>query len=327
MMLRTGRLTLLALLASCAGSQPKAPVPVGDSDAVRPADQPPLPRSVLGLQVSDTFTFDEANSGVQYRYAGEPAFRPDVYLYPLTPQGHLCTAGCPVEAARVEADDFKANFPIFIERGYADSIVLVSESEVPPPTQSWVGRGRHIQMRMVRHGTTLESHFFIFAGREVFLKVRATFPPSAANAQVLDAFLPALLAATSPPYSCHLGLTSDPGISVSTTRFGATGPVAHTLDSLLVHRAAPLDYRSEESGNWRTLPQFGPLPGSSTGATQAGVVLFARVTAKGDSATATLTGQNACRTPSSKVGEESASVGPLLMAIQTMAALDSALGH
>lgn len=324
-MTRLFRWAALALVSACTPASTGSAVPDEGAEGLRPPSMSPLPREMAGYTVRDTFVFEEPNSGVEYRYARPDGFQADVYLYPLPPQDFLCTGRCAEEAAIALTHDFRNSIPVFIERGYADSMVAEAETPITSPTGSWLHRGRHLTLRIVRRGQPLRSHFLVFVGRETILKVRVSYPPGDFSAATVDTFVTMLLPLVPPPFTCRSGLATEPGITISTTQAQDPRHVVRALDSLLMLPPEVLDYRAPTEGRWRSLPHF-ESPDADSGTTPvSGVVLFAHVTASGDSVTVAITTQEACRPPRGQGAASSSSVARMLLGLRTMADLDSAL--
>jgi len=317
---------LLALaFCACTPRAQAVPEPSTGSEGVRPDSIPVLPRSLPGYAVRDTFVFEEPNSGVSYRYRRDDGFQADVYLYPLEPQGRLCRGRCNQDAAEAVVASFKDVYPILIERGHVDSMVTQAETVVPVPRGSWLHPGRHLTFRLVRNGEPLQSHLYILVGREAVLKVRVSYPPGDFPAATVDSFVTMLLPAVPPPYTCRLGDSEEPGVMIATTQSRPAEEIVAALDAVLATPPYVLDFRAPEFGVWRTAPRFDqPDPESRLGASP-GTVLIARVTSEGDSATAVITAQDACRLRPAGREKPPGAVAGMFLALQVMAALDSAL--
>jgi hypothetical protein len=171
----------------------------------------------------------------------------------------------------------------------------------------------------------LESHFLAFVGREAVLKIRASFPPGQFSRAAVDSFVTLLLPAVPPPYSCRLGESNEPGITVSTTQARSPEEFIEALDSILAAPPNALDFRAPEAGTWRTVPRFDDADPESSLGSSPGVIIFARVSLSGDSATASITAQDACLTSGSGRMDTPSSVAGMILAVGAMAALDSVL--
>jgi len=267
--------------------------------------------------------FEEPNSGLEYRYRRDDGLQVDVFLYPLAPQGLLCSGRCAEDAAGTIVEEFRRSIPAFIERGYVDTMTPLQETTMSVSKGSWLHTGRHLVMRIVRQGEDLDSHLYAFTGREAILKVRASYPRGDFLAAAVDSFVTLLLPLVPAPFDCALGLNAEAGVTVATTQRQDAERVVRALDSLLLAGDLELDYRAPWEGRWRTVPHFDRLPADGTVPTP-GVVLFATVSATDDSTTVAITTQNACR--SARAGKDgSNSVAGMILGLSLMNELNAAL--
>jgi hypothetical protein len=322
-------LIFLAVTACTPPSVTNQSSPLG-RNALRAASTPPLPRSLPGYEVRDTSIFEEPNSGVMYRYQGPGTFVPDVFLYPVPPQGALCQGTCRSEVAEAEVGAFRQSIPTLIARGYADSIVDFLENSVQAPAQSWVGNGYHLRFRLVRRGASRDSHLYVFAGLESFVKFRATFSPGTVPDSLLDSFVQTILIQAPPPYTCAAGYRTEPGISVSVTLAETATELASAVGAAFERLGYTLDYQGPHFGLWRTLPSFEWPAGTDSedwhGASSPGLTLFAMLTEKQDSIVATFSSQAVCnQAASSRNKKDETTVLQTLSALQLTTAFDSAL--
>jgi|GEM_PF-6336511 len=289
-----------------------------------------MPRDLPGYEVIDTSVFEQANAGLMYRYSGANGFVPDIYLYPMRPRGSLCTGDCRERAAKDELASFKDLIPALIQRGYYDSMVVVSERAAPAPAGSWLGTGRHAKLRWVRRGETMESHFVVYAGEEQLLKLRASFPVGAVSDEQLDAFLQALLAGTPAPYSCAKGPSTADMTVVSVSTAHPPARVVAVIDSVMGTSPRTIDFRAPDQGIWRSAPTFTWPAGTATeawhGSVSPGYVLFATAAPAGDSTKVQIGAQVLCRPEGGSNGNVETTLS-LFAAVWTLTDVTKGLGE
>ncbi|MFL5382479.1 MAG: hypothetical protein ACJ8GN_08225 [Longimicrobiaceae bacterium] len=158
---------------------------------------------------------EQAGAGAHLRYErpGQPAWI-DVYVYPVPDSG--CTAGCDSLAVRRESDDFAGMIPELVRRGYYDSLRVASDQRLSLGAGARPMYARHLVLRGGREGRAVASQFYLVAGGEVLVKVRATYPPDPSMDGELEAFARGFVeAALGTVTACAGGPPQGEGISIT----------------------------------------------------------------------------------------------------------------
>jgi hypothetical protein len=146
------------------------------------------PPAVGEFRLTGHEVLQQAGAGAQMRYErrGQPAWI-DVYVYPVAVEPG-CTAGCDSLAVRRESDDFAGMIPELLRRGYYDSLRVASDARLSLGAPSRPLYARHLVLRGGREGRAVTSQFYLVAGGNVLVKVRATYPPDPSMDGALEAF-------------------------------------------------------------------------------------------------------------------------------------------
>jgi hypothetical protein len=146
---------------------------------------------------------------------------------------------------------------------------VARESDRKPPKQSWLRKGRYGRLVGTRNDRPVESHYFVFAGQETFIKVRSTFVPGALDPKALEIFVDDLLASVTPHYECPgVTLTRDPSVLYLPIFIPIEAPMQslpRLVDSILTGMGYGFDFRWIDEGRWRTLPVLIDVPPRSWG--------------------------------------------------------------
>lgn len=288
------------IAVGCGGT----PRPIAPAPLEAPSLVGGMPGRIAGFELVDTFAFPEASAGVSYRYRDSAGLTLDVYRYPIPAQVGPCAGDCLVRAAEAEVEAFRAAAPEFVRRHLWDSLVVVQDGGAAVPTGSWLAPGRHLTLRLVRQGRSYESHVAVFAGQEIFVKLRMTFAPDSARRRSALQFLAALPEAAPPEYRCPAGPLDVPGVMISSRGPRRLDHAPQRVQAALEHLGYTVAYRGEgDAGTsyWRTAPRFfrPGRPGAQALASgpSPGVVVFVVLRTAGDSSAYQVFAHALCTVP------------------------------
>jgi len=94
-----------------------------------------------------------------------------------------------------EVANFKASIPVFLERGYYDSLTMVRDTTALFPGVSTDGPGGHLAMLMVKQRRSGVTHFYVFSMRGTSFKVRMDYEPGQGSDEDVEAFVARLMTA------------------------------------------------------------------------------------------------------------------------------------
>jgi hypothetical protein len=199
---------------------------------------------------------EQAGAGAHLRYErpGQPTWI-DVYVYVVPDSG--CTAGCDSLAVRHESDDFAGMIPELVRRGYYDSLRVASDQQLSLGAGARPRYARHLVLRGGREGRAVASQFYLIAGGDVLVKVRATYPPDPALDGALEDFARGFVeAALGTVTTCAGGPPQGEGISM-------TAELPIPMDSVRARMKPALErlgytVQADTSGDtWVTQPMRG----------------------------------------------------------------------
>jgi hypothetical protein len=134
--------------------------------------------------------YPDPRMGTNVRYARDDGRYVDIYVYPGVRVDSACDAACAVDA---EADGFVAGIPELVRSGRYEQMEMAGDERLQPgPGARWA-YGRHLRLKVRVGGEGRDSHYYLYSFPGFFLKVRATFPPSADTLRDVTAFVDELL--------------------------------------------------------------------------------------------------------------------------------------
>ena len=281
------RKTCLIVLAASALAQP-APARAQDSPAAQ--SWAVVPDSLPGFVVVDSTAFEQDELGWNWRYTStsNPELWLDLYLYPV-PLGALCGRECSEVAATQDSEGFIASIEELVAQGKYDSVRVVKRGGVSPAKDSWLRKGRRLDLEVFREGEWRKSWYFVFAGRGTFLKVRATaLTPDEHGSKTeederktIERFVRYVTGGgVAPPYACPDGDADDGFFSASANFQVGAVPSPARIERAFAAEGFGLAHASEAEQRWVSTPRFEGFKGDSTAAepapvTVAGVAVFA----------------------------------------------------
>jgi hypothetical protein len=146
-----------------------------DSTDASQGRQISVPRQLGPFTLARQQRYDDPSAGTMFRYLSPDTVPVDVFLYPGPDFDTGCPADCALEVIAAETKGFRDGFPMMRERGYVDSIEVVSEDTLrPDPDDQWK-LGRALRMRVVDEGRILRSDFVVWYLPTYRVKLRATY--------------------------------------------------------------------------------------------------------------------------------------------------------
>lgn len=279
-------LLCVALALPVAGQRP-------DSSSIRLA----VPTSIGDFAFVGRHDYDDPALGVMLRYRRSDSLQADVFAYPGPDFGTNCPLACAQKAFDEEVNGFIAAFPELVKAGYVDSIAIDADRTLTPsPNDPWKF-GRHLAMHVVRKGHRERSDYFLYYLPSVQVKVRATYEPDTASVGAILIFAAAAPhALLGPPQAAasDSGARSDDSTAMRAIHVSATLP--GSLEALfqrairaLVDQGYTVADSSTAAGRIVSAPLFTwPKELASAawhGTDSPGVIVYVRVTVKGDSTT------------------------------------------
>lgn len=157
-----------------------------------------IPESIGAFRRIETHQFDDPSAGAVRSYRNGSALQPDVYVYPLT---ETARAGGedPLDRAEAESRIFPVALEVERQRGRFDRFQVRADSAVAISHGSRTIRGWHTAVQLSRRGDPRDSHQYLFALGDQFVKVRITYVPGAVKDEDRVEFIRALLIALLPP--------------------------------------------------------------------------------------------------------------------------------
>lgn len=161
------------------------------AEVARPQFSLSIPEVVGAFRLVNEEAYEDPRLGTGLRYARPDDFYLDVYVYPGIPRDSACPAACAQARVDAETQRFTAELPQLIQRGYYTRMdVRSSDAVARLEGAAWLA-ARHLRMEVVRaqggQGPQ-ESDFILYAFPGYTVKVRATYAPSPASAEVVRAF-------------------------------------------------------------------------------------------------------------------------------------------
>lgn len=180
---------VVALAAACrppspASSPTPAPLQLGVT----------VPAHVGAYAIAETTVFQPASGGFGYRFLGPNRMVVDLYVYPIPSQVGSCIDACARDAVGAEVANFKAAIPVFLERGWYDSLTVVRDTTAMYPGVPTDGPGAHLAMLMVKQRWSGMTHFYLFAIRGIYFKVRMDYEPGQSSDEEVEDFVARLIA-------------------------------------------------------------------------------------------------------------------------------------
>ena len=286
--MRERLVVVTALLAACAGAQ---------GPSIPPPEPAGAPAQLAGFTFSDSMAYGE-NGGTAFRYAAPSGTRVDVYVYPIPPMAGPCRDACLDAAAQADVNVFVDNFAELVVAGRYDSMANTEITSRTVPSASWVDAGRVLRFRLLDDGTWYDSFYYLFAGRETYLKIRVSHPLGENRRSEVEPFVDAVLSQWPAPYSCR-DLADEEGVLLSTTIAEPVDTVAQRISEAASELGYRFAYADAKQGRWRTAPQFAPPRGAENedwhdGRTT-GVELFVLTEQRGDSTVLQVAAHELCK--------------------------------
>jgi hypothetical protein len=254
-----------------------------------------FPLHLASFDRGDSTVYDDPNLGISYRYQDSASgATADVYRYPVE-LGLVCTGRCLSEVVEDEVSEFKRQIPLFIQYHRMDSAVVIGMRPAPVPETSWLETGRRFELRVFRSGEWNHSDLWLFAGRGVKLKVRATSPESR-SAPGYDAMVRELIRSAGPDFTCPLGNSREQTIQISSTQKVNPDSMVQAITSALDSLGYSRHFFSPSHGVWASGPRFEPLRIYGNGPrNEVGVGVAVRLGMGGDSVSMVVMSRALCQ--------------------------------
>jgi hypothetical protein len=148
------------------------------------------PEAVGKFRMVGRQDYPDPRLGTTVRYARDDGRYVDIYVYPGVRVDSACDAACAVDS---EADGFVAGIPELVRAGRYEQMETAGDERLQPGTGARWAYGRHLRFKVRLEGEARDSHYYLYSFPGFFLKVRATFPPSADTLRDVTAFVDELL--------------------------------------------------------------------------------------------------------------------------------------
>lgn len=178
----------IALTAAC---RPPSPAASPTPEPLQPGLT--IPEHVGSYAIAETTVFKPASAGFGYRFLGPNRMVADLYVYPIPSRVGSCVDACARDAVASEVRDFKAAIPVFLERGYYDSLTIVRDTTAMVPGVSTDGPGTHLALLMVKQRRPGVTHFYLFSMAGTYFKVRMDYEPGQSSDDEVEDFVSRLM--------------------------------------------------------------------------------------------------------------------------------------
>ena len=176
-----------ALFVAAACAAPRA--------APSPPAQPAIgavPDAIGDHRLVETRPLASGAAGTLYRYRGDTALEPDIYIYPLTSTA-LEGGSEPQAQAQAESELFKQTLELQRRQGRFDEYTVVAERPLRYRVGNVEVAGWQVQAMLTRGGEPRETQQHLLVIGDQLVKVRTSFEPGSVSPAQLKSFVEGLV--------------------------------------------------------------------------------------------------------------------------------------
>jgi hypothetical protein len=220
-----------------------------------------VPENIGAFRLISRKDFPDASSGVMLRYQRPDSLYADLFVYPGPDLDKSCNLACANDVLRQEGDDYIKSIPVFIQRGYADTMSVGSDSALQPMAGAPWRIGRYLRFDQRKDGVLQWSDFYVYYLPDVRVKVRATYARDSIHAKAVADFA----AAAAPALTGHVDssrassgsdLPDIPSMVISTTLSGTPATVFPIVTRLLTTQGWTIADSSSVTGRLVSAPSY-----------------------------------------------------------------------